>query len=97
MSVAEYDAPTMPVGKLVVVIVGAITAVAGEAIVTVKVFDPVNAPKVAVTVNVYEPFVVGIPEIFPELFRVNPGGRVPLYDHVAGSSAPVSSALRVSL
>ena len=67
-----------------------------DAIVTVKVFDPVNAPNVAETVNVYEPAAVGVPVIAPEVLRVSPGGSVPVYDHVAGSSAPVSSALSVS-
>ena len=77
--------------------VGAVADGAGEAIVTVKEFDPVNAPKAAVTVNVYAPATVGVPVIVPEVLSVNPGGSVPVYDHVAGSSAPVSSALSISV
>ena len=84
-------------GKFAELTATSVVETVGSVIVTVKLFVPVNAPNVAPTVNVYVPAVVGVPVIVPEVFSVRPGGRVPDdTDHDAGSSAPVSSALRVS-
>ncbi|GBU26119.1 hypothetical protein R83H12_02808 [Fibrobacteria bacterium R8-3-H12] len=50
----------------------------------VKVFSSLPAPFSALTVNVYEPSAVGLPEMYqllrlsPELLRLSPGGRSPL-------------------
>lgn len=78
-SCLEYDAPTMPVGRLVVVIVGATTA---EAMTTVKSFVAV-LPLASLTLSrkLYVFATVGVPlrySEFPDLLMRRPGGIVPL-------------------
>ena len=93
----EYARLTAPPESWVAVVIFGAIAEAPCAMVTVKVFATVKAPNTALTVNVYFPAFVGVPVIVPKVFSLRPGGRVPDdTNHVAGSSAPVSSALRVT-
>jgi hypothetical protein len=50
--------------------------------------DP--TPLLAVTVNVYDPAVVGVPESTPAVVRVSPGGRDPAVTVVVGAGAPAT-------
>lgn len=84
-STAEYDAPLVPAGRLVVVIV--ITVGVGgvvPVIVMESCFSARLSPSVALTVKREVPAVVGVPEIVPAELKLNPAGSVPeAIDHVA--------------
>ena len=86
-----YDVPIIPPGKLGVVIIGTPDALL---ITMLKSFASFPALFVALTLKLYVPVIVGVPEISPEeAFKSKPGGRLPLaIDHVIGS---VPLALRV--
>ena len=49
-----------------------------------RLFEALNEPDTAMTVNVDFPAAVGVPEITPELLSVKPAGSVPdETDHAA--------------
>ena len=74
-----YSLPTIPEGRLDVVIV----RVAAD-IVIVRVFVVELVPLEALTVKLNVPELAGVPEIVPVDERVSPEGRVPeLTDHAA--------------
>ena len=86
-STAEYDAPLVPDGRLVVVIV-IVVGVDPSLIVMLSSLVALFEPDVALTVKREVPAVVGVPEIVPELLSVNPAGRLPeAIDHVADELA----------
>ena len=87
VSVTLYARPTIPPDSVSVIIVSV------SIIVIVYDFEDDSVPFVAVTVNVYVPEVVGVPEIDPVLaFRLSHVGR-PEADHVT----PVVLAMSVAL
>lgn len=94
-STAEYDAFTVPEGRLVVVIV--ITVGVGGVVPVIVMESSLVAllsPSVALTVKREVPAVVGVPEIVPAELKLNPAGRVPeAIDH----AAPVGFDTRVVL
>lgn len=92
-STAEYDALTVPEGRLAVVIVRA-AGVAPLVIVMDSSLVALFSPSVALTVKREVPAVAGVPEIVPDVLRLNPAGSVPeATDHVA----PVGFDTRVAL
>ena len=78
-----YEVPTVPPGSEEVVIVGA-TGAASITMLSLRVALP--AVLVALTVKLYVPAAVGVPEITPvAAFKLNPVGRPPLdIAHVIG-------------
>ncbi len=71
-SVVLYAVPTVPLGRLVVVMES------GEAIDTLRPCDACCAAEsVTRTVKLYDPAAVGVPEIVPEVLSVRPVGRLP--------------------
>ena len=74
---------------------GVITGGGGSLTLTVTGTDPVPAGEalsVAVTVNVYAPALVGVPDNEPSLARVSPGGGAPLVtDQVNGGDPPLAT------
>lgn len=82
-STAEYDAPIVPAGRLVVVIARVGVGVV-PVIVMLSSFVALLSPNVALTVKREVPALVGTPEIVPEVLRVRPAGSVPeATDHLA--------------
>jgi hypothetical protein len=64
----------------------ALVIVGGTAAMTIEKFCVAlgNVPLAAVTVPVYVPGVVGVPERTPAGVKVSPGGSVPVYEKVIG-------------
>ena len=89
-SCALYAVPVLPLGKVVVVIVG-FTAEVVIAMDSALVSLP--ALLVAFTVKLEVPAEVGVPDITPAVERLNPAGRLPLAnDHVMGV-VPVAASV----
>ncbi len=87
LRVTEYDSSTLPSGRLippsgrlVVMIVGAITF---PLMVSVRVFDTLPAVFFAVIFTLYVPAEAGVPVIFPALEHDSPEGS-PVADHEIG-------------
>ena len=88
-STAEYDAFTVPAGRLIVVIL----RLGPPVIVILSSLVALTEPDTALTVNVDVPAVVGVPEIVPELLSVSPAGRLPeAIDHVTAEESAASMA-----
>ena len=81
-SCMEYDAPCVPFGRLVVVIVGAVSAVEAF-IVSARFFVTLFTEFVAVMFTVKEPDVLGVPVILPAVEHDKPVGS-PEALHVIG-------------
>ena len=82
----------MPLGSVVVVIIGAIAVVP---MVIVNALVSLPALLVAFTVKLNVPVVVGVPDIVPLVERVNPVGRLPFA--IAQFMGVVPVAVRVLL
>jgi hypothetical protein len=87
LSIAEYAAPAMPSGKLVVVT----ESVAGAIVIDNCFVAVCDAPSVTRTVNVAFPAAVGVPVMTPFPFSDNPAGKLPdIRLHVYGGVPPLA-------
>ncbi len=88
VSVVDAGAPTLSAGMNPPMEIG---ATAAGAMVPVKVFGAEPATFVAVTVKLYGPAVVGVPEMTPVVgFNVSPAGIVPEVTANVGAGLPVA-------
>jgi hypothetical protein len=85
-SVAEYATPTVPFGREPV-IAGAAAIVTGYDLDALAPFESVT-----VALTVYEPLVLGVPLICPDVLNVRPGGT-PVAFHVTGDAPPEAARL----
>ena len=84
-----YAVPTVPLGRVEVVIVGGVPAPAGSTTM-LRAAVSFPAPFVALTVKLDVPAAVGVPEITPAALSVKPTGRVPTETSQVIGASPVA-------